>query len=34
MMDRTGRMMYLDNEHLNVTGSLYAAPFILNALRK
>ena len=33
MMDSKGRMMYLDNEHLNVIGSRFAAPFILNALR-
>ena len=34
MIARNGRMMYLDGEHLNVTGSRFAAPFILNVLRK
>ena len=34
MIDRNGNMMYRDREHLNVTGSVFAAPFIMEALRK
>jgi len=34
MMDSDGNIMYRDREHLNVTGSLFVAPFIMNALRK
>ena len=34
MMDSKGNMLYRDREHLNVNGSLFVAPFIMDALRK
>jgi len=34
MLDEKGNMLYRDTNHLNIKGSLYAAPFIINELRK
>ena len=34
MLDRKGNMLYMDFTHLNTRGSLYAAPFLLEQLRK
>ena len=34
MLDQKGNMLYRDTNHLNVRGSLYAAPFIISELRK
>jgi len=33
MLDQNGNMLYRDSEHLNIKGSLYAAPFIIDQLR-
>ena len=34
MLDQKGNMLYSDTNHLNIRGSLYAAPYIINELRK
>ena len=34
MLDPKGNMLYRDTNHLNIRGSLYAAPFIIGELRK
>ena len=34
MLDQKGNMLYMDTNHLNIRGSLYAAPFIFSQLRK
>ncbi len=34
MLDSEGNMLYRDRGHLNVQGSLYAAPYIIRELRK
>ena len=34
MLDRKANLLYIDLHHLNIKGSLYAAPFILDQLRK
>ncbi|MDY6337127.1 MAG: acyltransferase family protein [Succinivibrionaceae bacterium] len=34
MLDSMGKLLYRDHEHLNVSGSLYVAPFIFNELRQ
>ena len=34
MIDRNGKMLYRDWEHLNMKGSFFVAPFIMEALRK
>jgi len=34
MLDSKGNMLYNDTNHLNRKGSLYAAPFIIEQLRK
>ena len=34
MLDRKGNMLYRDEQHLNIKGSIYASPFIINHLRK
>ena len=34
MLDRKGNLLYEDRHHLNVRGSIFAAPFIFNQLRK
>ena len=33
MLDKKGNMLYGDTNHLNIKGSMYAAPFIINHLR-
>ncbi|MDY6275648.1 MAG: acyltransferase family protein [Succinivibrionaceae bacterium] len=34
MLDGRGRILYKDRHHLNIKGSIYAAPFIMEELRK
>ena len=34
MLDTEGNMIYQDLNHLNIKGSYYAAPFIIEELRK
>lgn len=34
LIDDKGNMLYRDDNHLNAYGSVYAAPFIMNELRK
>lgn len=34
MLDDKGKMLYRDAGHLSIRGSMYAAPFIMNELRK
>ena len=34
MLDNKGNILYRDSDHLNIKGSVYAAPFIMNELRK
>ena len=34
MLDQSGNMLYHDTNHLNIKGSLYAAPFVIRQLRK
>mgnify|MGYP006365982509 FL=1 len=34
MVDSSGKLLYRDNSHLNITGSLFVAPFMIEQLRK
>jgi hypothetical protein len=34
MLDEKGNLLYRDAGHLNIRGSIYAAPFVINELRK
>ena len=34
MLDGKANLLYMDDGHLNIKGSIYAAPFILNKLRE
>lgn len=34
MLDGDGNMLYVDRHHLNLKGSIYAAPFLMGELRK
>ena len=34
MLDSKGNMLYRDGSHLNIKGSIYAAPFIFDKLRE
>ena len=34
MLDQKGNLLYQDTNHLNIKGSLYVAPFVLDKLRK
>ena len=34
MLDHKGNLLYRDPTHFNVRGSFYAAPFVMDQLRK
>lgn len=34
MLDADGHLLYRDGDHLNIRGSFYVAPFVMNELRK